>query len=304
MPNKRIYPKRLREGATIGVVAPCWLMRPEYVEPAAQTLCERGFQVKLAQNLFADSYGYAASAQERADDFNAMIADPQVDMLLFGGGEVCNELLPLLDYENIVRNPKIICSYSDSTTLLNAIHAKTGVVTFYGASLRTFDTLRDYNWSSFSGRLMAGELQYEKGSTWNALHGGSCCGTLTGGYLVNYAFLQNSAYFTLDPQTQYLLFLEDHEKFSAPAVVAKYLAHLEQSGLFRQVCGLIVGEYAKEEPPLLSQILARIGETYRIPVVKHADFGHGENNAIYPIGVRAKLDADAQTLTFLESGVQ
>lgn len=87
-------------------------------------------------------------------DFNSMIADDDVRMLLFGGGEVCNEILPYVDYENIVKHPKIICSYSDGTTLLNAIHSKTGLITFYGASPRTYFDLSEYNWQSFEKRLM------------------------------------------------------------------------------------------------------------------------------------------------------
>jgi len=41
-------------------------------------------------------------------------------------------LLPLLDYDLIRRNPKILMGYSDITALLNGIHARTGLVTFHG----------------------------------------------------------------------------------------------------------------------------------------------------------------------------
>ncbi len=46
-------------------------------------------------------------------------------MVLFGGGEGGNELLPYIDFENIATHPKIVCSYSDGTTILNAIYTKT-----------------------------------------------------------------------------------------------------------------------------------------------------------------------------------
>lgn len=35
----------------------------------------------------------------------------------------------------IARNPKVIMGYSDLTGLLNAIHTKTGLVTFHGYTL-------------------------------------------------------------------------------------------------------------------------------------------------------------------------
>lgn len=37
-----------------------------------------------------------------------------------------------LDYSVIARNPKVIMGYSDLTGLLNAIHTKTGMITFHG----------------------------------------------------------------------------------------------------------------------------------------------------------------------------
>lgn len=89
-----------------------------------------------------------------------MIADDSVQMLLFGGGEVSNELLPYIDYALIREHPKLICSYSDSTTLLNAIHFMCGLPVFYGASVRTFGNLtadrlqkivRQISWISHRG---------------------------------------------------------------------------------------------------------------------------------------------------------
>ena len=37
-----------------------------------------------------------------------------------------------------------------------------------------------------------------------------------------------------------------------------------------------------------------------VPVVTDANLGHGGHVQTWPIGVRARLDADARTLTFLE----
>ena len=51
------------------------------------------------------------------------------------GGSNSNSLLPYLDYEALKRDPKIIIGYSDVTALLLGIHARTGLVTFYGPAL-------------------------------------------------------------------------------------------------------------------------------------------------------------------------
>jgi muramoyltetrapeptide carboxypeptidase len=78
-------------------------------------------------------------------------------MLLFGGGWGGNEILPLIDYENIRRNPKLFSSYSDGTSILNAVHAKTGLVTYYGQGSGVFADLKQYDWEQFSLNFIEGK---------------------------------------------------------------------------------------------------------------------------------------------------
>lgn len=48
------------------------------------------------------------------------------------GGMNSNSILPYIDYDAFLKNPKIMIGYSDATALLLAIYAKTGIPTFYG----------------------------------------------------------------------------------------------------------------------------------------------------------------------------
>ncbi len=297
-------PQSLQYGDTIGFIAPCYAMTPERMsEGIVPTLESLGFSVKLSSNFYSNAWGFAGSDAERAADFHEMLLDPEVNMILFGGGEVGNELLPLIDWDIVRTHPKILCSYSDSTTLLNAVTSRTGLVTFYGASPRTFADLSEYNRRSFEQRLLYGGKTHEKGSLWRTICGGNCEGILTGGYLVNYAVMLGGAYFRIDRTKPHILLIEDHEKFSSPAVLSKYFSHIGQSGIMDCVTGLLFGHYSTEENRQVDEILRRFGEKYGIPVVRCEDFGHGANNAIFPLGVGATLDADNLTLEFTESGV-
>ncbi len=66
-------------------------------------------------------------------------ADKSVDAILTTiGGFNSNELLPYLDFDLIARHPKIFCGYSDTTALLNAIYAKTGMQTYMGPAYSSF----------------------------------------------------------------------------------------------------------------------------------------------------------------------
>lgn len=315
---KLIKPKRLQKGDTIGIIAPCYSVDRDRMEAASKNITAAGFRVRYAEHLFDGGWEYAADIASRAADFHSMIQDPEIAMVLFGGGEVCNELLPYLDYEEIPFHPKILCSYSDSTTLLNAITSMTGLVTFYGASPRTFmgegSGITDYNFASFCARMMEPDNRLHiPAAPWRMItsevgnassqHDTICEGILTGGYLVNYTALCGLPWFCLDDRESYLLFIEDHEMFSSPAVVAKWFATLSQHGVFSRTKALIFGHYAAKPYPIIDDILRRIGDEYHIPVFRCEDFGHGENNAVLPIGIRAALDTQNGTLTFLESGV-
>jgi len=161
-----IKPERLKTGDTIGIISPCDLLKPEYICKAIKNIEKLGLKIKLSNNIFSNSAVYAASICERAQDFNDMIADKEVKMVFFGGGEVCNEILPYIDFENIRKNPKIICSFSDGTTIVDAVYSRVDMVTFYGSNPNMFMNLSEYNKNSFISRLYEGNTVYQKASTW------------------------------------------------------------------------------------------------------------------------------------------
>ena len=295
----------LQKGDTIGFIAPSYKPKRDPAERAAENLRKLGYKVKFSKNYFSTTNDYAGSIEERAEDFNAMIADTEVKMLYFGGGEVGNEILPFIDYENIKKNPKILCSYSDSTTVLNAVNKQTGLVTFYGSSPRFFENEPiEYTLTNFEKRLCSTDLDYVKNSEWRVLTPGKAEGKLIGGYLINFACLLGLEWYENLPDEDIILFIEDHEKFSNAAMISKWFTMLEHKGVFKRAKALIFGHYSLEEKPVIDDILTRIGKRYNIPVIRNEDFGHGANGAILPISVRAKLDTEDMSFELLESGVE
>ena len=300
-----IKPKMLRKGDTIGFIAPSYKPKRDPIERSAENLRKLGYKVKFSKNLFSTTNDYAGSIEERAEDFNAMIADPEVKLVFFGGGEVGNEILPFIDYENIKKNPKILCSYSDSTTVLNAVNKQTGLVTFYGSSPRFFENEPiEYTITNFEKRLCSTDLDYVKNSEWRVLTPGKAEGKLIGGYLINFACLLGLDWYEDLPDEDIILFIEDHEKFSNAAMISKWFTMLEHKGVFKRAKALIFGHYSLEEKPVIDDILTRIGKRYNIPVIRNEDFGHGANGAILPISVKARLNTEDMSFEFLESGVQ
>ena len=291
--------QRLRRGDTIGIIAPSQVPDRAVYEENIRCLERQGYRVKRGRNLYKATYGYLAAETERAADLNAMAADDEVKLILFGGGEGAAELLPLVDFEAIKAHPKLFLSYSDGTSLLAAIYLNTGLVTYYGQTPGVAARPSAYDRAQFEQHIIKGEAgPFVSNGERCALHGGVGEGILLGGYAGNMALLAGSRYFRTDPAARYLLFLEDHETFHNVAHVSMLLSHLEQSDFARQISGLLFGHYSTAAQPELRERLARFGQKHKVPVICCDDFGHGENHAIPPIGRRAVMDGDQNTLWF------
>lgn len=297
---KVMIAERLNYGDTIGLVSPCHIADQKRYEHIIFILKSMGFKVKLGENLYKNTYGYSATELERADDFNNMFLDKDVKMIFFGGGESGNELLPYINFENIARHPKIVCSYSDGTTILNAIYTKTGMITYYGQAPEIFEDLRYYDYMQFTSHFLNGYTgEYVRNSKWQTINRGVCEGILIGGYTRNVALLTGSTYFSYDRKEKYILFLEDHEEFSELDLVSSYISHIEQSSFFSNIVGVLFGHYSTTLYPELFQRLERLGKKYSIPVAYCDDFGHGVNHAILPIGSVARIDTEENTLSYI-----
>jgi len=292
--------ERLQPGDTIGIICPSHIADAAEYQEVVQTIESLGFRAKLGENIFKSTYGYRASEQERADDLNNMILDDEVKMILFGGGMGAAELPPLIDFESIRRRPKLICGFSDGTSILNPVYAHTGLVTYYGLGARTFSKLSYADYRQFNMHFVQGnEAQGLAGNgKWIVLGSGRCEGILVGGCPPNFPQLLGGDYFPFDPQEKYILFLEDHKKFSDLPQVSVHLSLIEQSKFMRNISGLLFGHYDKEVPPDLLRRLERFSQAHGIPVAYTDQFGHFTDCAVLRIGVRAALDTSAQTLAF------
>ncbi len=129
-----VKPRRLRQGDKVALINPAGAtahrMDLEIVQESLEAL---GLRVKLGEHVM-DRRGYlAGSDEDRAADVNRQFEDSSVaGIVAVRGGWGCARILPLLDYQLIGRNPKILVGYSDVTALLLGIHSKTGLVTFHG----------------------------------------------------------------------------------------------------------------------------------------------------------------------------
>ena len=312
-----IKPKRLKSGQTIGLIAPSSnFMENESIRFAADILKSFGFRVKKGQYIF-DRNGYLAGEdRDRAADVNAMFADKEVDAIVcIRGGYGSPRILPYLDYDVIKQNPKVIIGFSDVTALLNAIHVKTGLITFHGPNAgRNFSdyTLSEYKKVLFDPQLTTiaapppfemTEGQAERENRITVITPGKAQGELIGGNLSLMVKLVGTPY---EPSYKNkILFLEDVSE--AQYRIDGMLTHLKLAGRLDQLAGIVFGKCTRcrDEGNTLSleQVLIDHLKPLGIPAVRGLMIGHIKDLSTTPIGVRAELDTGHNGIKLLETAV-
>lgn len=292
-----IIPNKLKLGDTIGVVAPSNPIIGDNIEELkrAKEIVERkGFKVKFSKNIYSNTCGYSSTAQEKADDINEMFREKEIKMIWCAkGGNNSNTVFELLDYETIKQNPKIICGYSDITSLTNVITAKTGLVTFSGTNFKTIATDEtDYSFQEAIKRFVEGSLELGKeNEEYITIQKGKAEGELIGGNL-NLLHSLVSGKYQLDFKNK-ILFIEELGLESDPVAVSHFLAHMKQNEIFKQIKGIWIGNYQHESNISLEQIvLDTLENKNQIPIIKSNNFGHIETKTVIPIGTKARIDTN------------
>ena len=133
------YPRPLRPGDRIGVTSPssgvAEVLRPR-LDVAVRHLEGRGFQVVVGDCM--DGAGpVSAPAGDRAAELTAMLTDPTIRAVVPPwGGELAIDLLRLLDWNAIAAaEPTWLVGFSDISTLLAPLTARTGIASLHGQNL-------------------------------------------------------------------------------------------------------------------------------------------------------------------------
>ena len=293
----KILPAKLNIGDTIGVVAPSNPIIGDNIEELnrAKEIAEKsGFKVKYSKNLFSNTNGYCSTAKEKAEDINEMFADKNIKMIWCAkGGNNSNSTFEYLDYELIRQNPKIICGYSDITSLTNIITENTGLVTFSGTNFKTIATDEtDFSYKQALSRFIDGSLKFEpENEKYITIQEGKVKGELGGGNLSLTKELVCGKY-SID-FTDKILFLEELGYESDPAVVSNSLYYMKQNGVFDKIKGLWIGNYEHQSGITLEKIILDVLENkYKFPIIKSNNFGHIENKIVIPIGTKAEINTN------------
>ena len=315
--SRALKPPRLGAGDTVGLINPAGAtFHPDDVAVARELLAALGLKMKAGEHLL-DRHGYLAGSDiDRASDINSMFADKEVTAILtLRGGWGCNRLLDLLDYILIAKNPKILMGYSDITSLLLALNAKTGLVTFHGpvgvSSWNKYST--DYvkkllfNAETFSmeNPKETGDHLIRRKDRVLTINGGKAGGRLLGGNLSVLTAMVGSEF--LPDFKGNILFLEEvgEEIYR----VDRMLTQLKLAGILDDISGFVFGKCSDCGPGkgygslTLEEVLDDHIKPLGVPAWYGSMIGHIENKFTIPLGVEAEIDADIGRISLLEPAV-
>ena len=310
--------RRLQPGDTIALINPSNAVheRTPYVL-AAESLQALGFKVREAPNLRARYGQFGGTDAQRAGDVNAMFADPGVQgILAMTGGSGGNRILPLIDYGLIARNPKVLGGFSDLTALINAVQARTGLVTFHCPMAVS-------EWNPFSVQWLRGALIDAQALTLSntlekedvlvprngritTLRSGRARGPLVGGNLAVLSAMAGSKYWPDFDGA--VLFLEE---INEPIYrVDRMLSTLKLAGALDRLAGVVLGAFTNCGPGDNSYGVLTLDEVFddyfmplKVPVYSGALFGHIRRKFTLPVGLDVEMDADAGSIRYLQAAV-
>lgn len=310
--------RRLRPGDTLGLVSPAnATFEREPLKIAIESLQALGFKVKPGEFVAARRGPFAGTDAQRAADVNAMFADDSVaGVIAMSGGSGCNRIVDRLDYGLIRRKPKFFGGFSDLTSLVNAIHRQTSLITFHCPVASS--QWNEFSVQSFKAVAMDGEaavLRNPAPQTGDDLvaredristvRTGRATGPLLGGNLAVLSSLVGTPY--LPDLRGALLFLEDVNEYIYR--IDRMLSTLRLSGVLSQLAGVVLGRFTHCEPGegFGSLTLDEVFDDYflplGVPVFRGAAIGHIKRKLTVPVGAPAEMDAEAGTIRLLGPAV-
>lgn len=327
-----ISPFKLRQGDCIGIFSPSSPITanaPNRFKRAVEYLENKGFKIIEGSLTGKSDFYRSGSIQERAEELNSLIRNPEVNCIMSTiGGMNSNSLLPYIDYETFKNNPKPIIGYSDVTAILLAIYAKTGISTYYGpalvASFGELNPFVDITYKYFED-ILVNEIntphKIKNPAFWTdeyinwetqdrskveipndliTVYGGKVRGRLMGGNLNTMTGIWNTQYMP-EIKKGDILFIEDSLKDCA--TIERSFSLLKLSGVFEKISGIILGKHelfndcntGRKPYEILLEVLGDI----KVPFLAEFDCCHTHPMITLPIGCDIELDATNKCISII-----
>lgn len=274
---------------TVGIVA-CSnaqsIERKEQNERLIALLEGAGNSVLVSRCIYETNGAFSGTGEDRAAELMRLFSNPAVEEIYdISGGDLANEVLDWLDFEQIRASKATFWGYSDLSTVINAIYAQTGKSSvlyqvknlvcgpYQGVQRQRFFDKTDLFQPSF-----------------RFVQGSSMEGVVVGGNIRCFLKLAGTKYF---PDFSGKILLLESLGGEVPQMVAA-LSQLKSCGAFETVNGVLLGTFSKMEenhctPDMPTLVQSFLPKT--LPLAQTREIGHGFDSKALRIGEVLSLRA-------------
>ncbi|MFD1851748.1 S66 family peptidase [Oceanobacillus bengalensis] len=320
----------LDKGMTIGVTAPSSGVPSELHEllhSAFKSMEKKGFNIISGETPWTQDKAKSASAKKRADEFNNMMLNEDIDLIIPPwGGELLIETLEYIDFKNMQN--KWVLGYSDISLLLLAITLNTGIATAHGTNL--VDVRGEYSddttgmWQSvlstekgesilqYSSEKYQKEWQFDKPTPhiynlteptyWKSTSDDKVKvqGRLLGGCIDTIRHLIGTPYGNVQyfkknyiPGDSIVWFLENCELSTTD--LRRSLIQMKLAGWFENCKAIMFGRSSANTPVsnyTVEDVYKELSDELQIPIIYDIDCGHVPPQITFMNGAFAEVEAD------------
>lgn len=296
-------PPYLKPGDKIGIVSTARKIKLEELQLAVDYFQKLGFEIVFGKNLFLAENQFAGSDDQRAEDLQIMLDNPEIKAILCArGGYGTVRIIDKLDFTTFQKNPKWICGFSDVSVLHSHIEKNFGIETIHsvmpvqlqklGGESRAAKTLINH----ISPALSKGEGEYSFANH-KLNRTGISEGKLVGGNLsILYSLLGSVS--DIDTAGK-ILFIEDIDEYLYH--IDRMMMALKRAGKLNKLKGLVVGgmtdmkDNAVPFGKTAEEIIMDAVKEFDYPVCFNFPAGHIDENCAVYLGRNVKLEVNATT---------
>ena len=268
----------------IHIISPSGAIDNALIDNAVTRLQQWGYETSVAPHARGRYGRFAGTPAQRADDINAALCNPDIDIVLCSrGGYGLQQIADRIVVPTF--HTPLLVGFSDITLLHNLLGLR-HIPTLHASMCKYIATLdADNHALQLLQQALHGEpLQYMM-SPHPLQRTGQCRGMLIGGNLSVLYGLQDTPYSLnrlIDTCSQPpILFLEDIGERHYH--LDRMMNNLRMSGVLSRLGGLVLGQFTDcEDDPLMGctalETLVHAAEQYDYPILVNFPAGHVPNN--------------------------
>jgi muramoyltetrapeptide carboxypeptidase len=293
-------PAFLKPNDTIGVVATARWIDDSTMALTKELFANWGFQTKFFPHVGTKSFQLAGSDQERRDDLQAALNDPEIAAIVIArGGYGTVRVLEGLDWTVFQKHPKWICGYSDITILHAHLSHVLNIASVHSTMPISFPHATPLAMENLRSALLGNAFHFE----WPCNSSiDSIVAPLVGGNLsVLYSALGSREQLNGEDA---IVFIEDVDEMLYH--IDRMFMALLRAGTFNGAKAVVAGGFTliKDNTPefgfevnnpwgkSVANMLEELSQRLGIPVLQGMQAGHMNDNRAFYLGANAKLTSN------------